>query len=77
MQKDHCINKWFYKSGGAITWDSNANDEWSEVLLKSKFLALDYRLIETMLVQNGKILFLDEHLARLKKSSFSIRIQIR
>lgn len=69
LQKDHKNNQWCYKSGGGITWDSNPFDEWQEVLLKAKFLTLEYQLIETMRVLNGKILYLQEHLERLRNSA--------
>ena len=36
-----------YHAGGAIVWDSNAEDEWEETLIKTKFLNTDYNLIET------------------------------
>jgi para-aminobenzoate synthetase/4-amino-4-deoxychorismate lyase len=58
-----------YRVGGAIVWDSDIQDEWKETLTKTKFLCADFLLIETMKVEQGQILFWDEHIARLKKSA--------
>lgn len=57
-----------YGSGCGIVWDSEKNLEWEEYRLKQSFLksALDeFALIETMLFQNGELLFLYEHLKRM------------
>jgi para-aminobenzoate synthetase/4-amino-4-deoxychorismate lyase len=59
--------------GSGIVNDSDAESEWLECRLKSKFLhepAEDFQLIETLLWQPGQGLFLlDLHLDRLRKSA--------
>lgn len=41
-------NKYIYNSGGAIVWDSDAEDEWQETIIKTKFLDTEFHLIETI-----------------------------
>lgn len=60
-KKDESFYKYF--AGGAIVWDSDAEDEWQETLTKTKFLEADFSLIETWVTD------FDMHLARLKKSA--------
>jgi len=58
--------------GSGIVWDSSAPDEYEEVMLKSRFLdgeADDFRLLETMRLQNGRYARLDYHMARLSSSA--------
>lgn len=58
-----------YRVGGAIVWDSDIQDEWEETLTKTKFLNENFQLVETIKVENGKLLFEQEHLERMKKSA--------
>lgn len=64
-------NEKFYTCGvgGAIVWDSTAKEEWDETLTKIKFIQNNFQLVETMLVENGKIKYKKEHFNRLKKSA--------
>lgn len=62
--------------GGGITWDSNAEDEYGEAMLKARFLnPSDHTrlktptLIETLRLENGTYWLLERHLERLKNSA--------
>lgn len=58
--------------GSGIVYDSDAETEFEECLLKANFLTskhIDFQLIETILLQDGKYYLLDLHLKRLKESS--------
>ena len=58
--------------GSGIVWDSNPEEEYEEVLLKADFLQKmreEFRLFETILVENGEIFLSDYHLKRLKESA--------
>jgi para-aminobenzoate synthetase/4-amino-4-deoxychorismate lyase len=58
--------------GSGIVWDSSAEDEYEEVLLKSRFLSEengDFQLLETLRLENGRYPRLDHHMARLSASS--------
>ncbi len=70
----HRFNKddfYTLRVGGAIVWDSTADDEWQETITKIKFLgsSLDYKLVETMKSENKKIIFFEEHMNRLRSSA--------
>lgn len=56
-------HKYTYHAGGAIVWDSSAEDEWQETLDKTRFLQTEFSLIETA-IDNWQA-----HVKRLKKSA--------
>ena len=61
-----------YGVGGGITWDSTASGEFEEVLTKASLLEQkkpEFDLLESMLLENGELYLLDEHLKRLQDSS--------
>ncbi|MDN4493525.1 aminodeoxychorismate synthase component I [Ureibacillus aquaedulcis] len=61
-----------YGVGGGITWDSTASGEYEEILTKASLLEQEkpnFDLLESMLLTNGKIYLLKEHLDRLEESS--------
>lgn len=59
--------------GGGITVQSNATEEWQEIMTKlrfvRKFYQPDFNLIESFLIKDGMIINLEQHLARLKSSA--------
>lgn len=59
-------NKYTYHAGGAIVWDSTAEDEWEETLVKTKFLQTDFQLIETAVDDWAR------HITRIKKSALEL-----
>ena len=58
--------------GGGIVADSEPASEWAESLLKSRFLfnagEPDFKVLETMLLDNGVFAFPEEHIRRAGKS---------
>jgi para-aminobenzoate synthetase/4-amino-4-deoxychorismate lyase len=70
------VNKLFSNGeigiGSGIVWDSDADEEYDEVLLKSKFLTNTnnyFEIFETMLCEKGGIFLLAEHLKRLSETA--------
>jgi para-aminobenzoate synthetase / 4-amino-4-deoxychorismate lyase len=58
--------------GSGIVWDSDPDNEYTEVLLKSNFLlnpANYFEIFETMLIERGEIFLLDDHLIRLSQAA--------
>src|SRR5690625_1895892 len=71
----------YYGAGGAITKRSTIEEEYNELMTKTKVLHQDtksFQLLETLCLKNGKYLVFNEHLQRLKKSAtyFNYPIQI-
>ena len=61
-----------YGIGGGIVWDSNPEDEYREALSKAAILTKknpEFKLLETMLWEDGKIFLLERHLKRLADSA--------
>ncbi|NSL52500.1 aminodeoxychorismate synthase component I [Calidifontibacillus erzurumensis] len=68
----HETGKATYGVGGGITWDSTAEDEYDEVVAKARLLKVersDFQLLESLLLQDGKLFLLNEHLNRLQNSA--------
>jgi len=58
--------------GSGIVYDSDAESEYDECLLKANFLTskyIDFQLIETMLWRDGEFYLLELHLRRLEESA--------
>ncbi|MCH6574679.1 MAG: aminodeoxychorismate synthase component I [Bacteroidetes bacterium] len=58
--------------GSGIVWDSEQEKEYNETILKSEFLTKQtkpFELIETLLVQDGDISFLEDHINRIRKTA--------
>ncbi|SET70694.1 para-aminobenzoate synthetase / 4-amino-4-deoxychorismate lyase [Oceanobacillus limi] len=61
-----------YGVGGGITWDSTNEEEYEEMRTKAKILSEkneDFQLLETLGLNNGNYIVLDQHLNRLQKSA--------
>lgn len=63
LQRKYYEKDYKYWAGGAIVWDSTAEDEWEETLTKTKFLQTNFSLIETMKDD------FELHIKRLKNSA--------
>ncbi|KAA9024217.1 aminodeoxychorismate synthase component I [Niallia endozanthoxylica] len=61
-----------YGVGGGITWDSTTEGEYHEILSKAKLLEVnrpEFQLLESLLLHDGELFLLDEHLNRLSDSA--------
>jgi para-aminobenzoate synthetase/4-amino-4-deoxychorismate lyase len=58
--------------GGGITYDSTAEREYEECLVKSSFLnskPVEFELLESMLLEAGRFFLLERHLERMKAAA--------
>lgn len=58
--------------GSGIVWESDPDSEYQETILKSKFLTnheKEFEIFETMLMENGNIFLMEDHLHRLQSSA--------
>ena len=69
LQKRQGEKSYNYRVGGAVVWDSEVRDEWLECITKTSFLNKDFKIIETMKIEDGKILFEQEHFLRMKNTA--------
>nr|WP_263323131.1 aminodeoxychorismate synthase component I [Neobacillus sp. Marseille-Q6967] len=69
---DHQSGKASYGVGGGITWDSTVEGEYHEILAKAKLLKekmVEFQLLESVLLEDGKYFLLEKHLTRLAHSA--------
>ena len=69
LQRTAAETRYRYRAGGAVVWDSSAEDEWKETITKARFLQHDFCLLETMRVEGGAVSLAREHLERLRGSA--------
>lgn len=69
LQRHNNEDYFLCRVGGAIVWDSTAKEEWQETLTKIKFVESNFKLVETILVKNGKMKYKTLHFNRMKKSA--------
>jgi len=58
--------------GGGITYDSTAESEYEECLVKSSFLntaPIEFQLLESLLLESGEWFLLERHLARMRATA--------
>lgn len=61
-----------YGAGGGITWDSTETGEYEEMLDKARLLEEerpDFRLLESLLLEDGEYFLLEKHIHRLSNSA--------
>ncbi|WP_232225610.1 aminodeoxychorismate synthase component I [Oceanobacillus manasiensis] len=79
VQIENITGEAIYGVGGGITWDSDSEEEYEEVLTKSKILQTErtpFQLLETIGYANGNFIVLENHLNRLKRSADYFHFQV-
>lgn len=72
LQKSVQKKVWNYRVGSGITWDSDAQKEYEECLVKCSFLTarkIEFKIFESILFLSGRPVFLSEHLERFYSSA--------
>src|SRR5699024_1581650 len=76
---NHQRNSATYGAGGAITAGSIAEEEYKELVTKTKILTRKqqhFQLLETLALIHGEYILLEEHMERLKQSANYFQIPI-
>lgn len=75
LQKARNQKKWRYRVGSGVVWNSSERGEWRECMEKCRFLNssqnISFEIFESML-WNGRLIYLKDHLSRLKKSAAAL-----
>ena len=69
---DHRNGQAEYGVGGGITWESDAADEYEEAKTKALLLTEirpEFKLLESILLENGAYFLLEEHMERMESSA--------
>lgn len=80
LQKQNDDSYYKFRVGGAIVWDSEIKSEWEETITKISFLKKqkqekhmsqekDFHIIETILAQDGQLVYAKEHFNRMQKTA--------
>ncbi|MCR6570304.1 bifunctional anthranilate synthase component I family protein/class IV aminotransferase [Campylobacter insulaenigrae] len=69
IEKNNNENFFKYGVGSGLVWDSNKDEEFEELKLKTKILRNEFYLFETMYYEDCYILFFKEHLQRILNSA--------
>lgn len=73
LVKKKASEEWNYRVGSGIVWDSDIEGEWQECDDKTAFLTENplnrFDIVETIKVEDKKLLFFDEHLKRMELSA--------
>lgn len=73
LQKKRAHSAWNYRAGSGIVWDSRLRQEWAECHIKTGVIthagAKELALFETILWRNGRLVYLRDHLRRLRCSA--------
>ncbi len=74
LHKKNSENSYRLRVGGAIVWDSDIADEWEETKTKIKFInpVDEFKIVETMRVENLTAADFISHIKRMKASAFEL-----
>lgn len=76
VEIDKQLSRARFSTGGGVTAGSTAEGEYEECLMKADFLSRhqpEFKLVETLLLENGQWFLLRRHLSRLRQSAAYFR----
>ncbi|HOW98351.1 MAG TPA: aminodeoxychorismate synthase component I [Kiritimatiellia bacterium] len=76
---DRAAGEAVFHAGGGVTWDSTAEGEYDECLLKTAFLhesPRPFSLLETLRLEDGEYYLLERHLRRLRQSAVYFELPV-